>query len=469
MMIEEPSLLALYGRFHPLVLHFPIALLISAAGFEVYRIVKRDQTAVAGASRAILIAGAVSALIAATMGLVLSVSGSGHEGETIAAHRFWGLMVAGLAILATVLRIGADLGQTWLVNLHRGALGGCVLAVFIAGHYGGAMTHGEDFISSAAPRPIAGLFGGEGEKEDVRLGNDHFSNVIEPILQDNCYKCHSAASQRGGLRLDAAAAAMAGGDSGAPAIVAGRPVESELVRRLFLPRDDKKAMPPDGRPRPSAEEIVALMDWITSGAAWAGENLAPAPIPEDALGEALELAEPELIAALSAVGAQVSTLSRMTPLLAVDLTQAEGNIEDVLADVTEYIAWVRLPEDESANTLVEILVRAPRLTRIDARNAPLNDAALKALSVGAKELRRINLVGTKVTSDGVRRLSKLEHLEAVYLWNSGVASADLEKLSRLLAPAKIYSVATLRLDETLDTAGQDAQLNDSTRYSSEQR
>ena len=44
---------------------------------------------------------------------------------------------------------------------------------------------------------------------------------IKPLLAKNCYECHGAQKQRAGLRLDTAASARKGGNSGA-AIVPAR-------------------------------------------------------------------------------------------------------------------------------------------------------------------------------------------------------------------------------------------------------
>jgi len=86
------------------------------------------------------------------------------------------------------------------------------------------------------------------------------------ILRRNCFECHGPDKQEGGLRFDDGKAALAGGDSGI-VIAPGRPGESEIVRRVTLPRTDDEAMPPQGRGL-SPREIDAVRHWIASGAAW---------------------------------------------------------------------------------------------------------------------------------------------------------------------------------------------------------
>ncbi|HCN77075.1 MAG TPA: hypothetical protein DIT13_07775, partial [Verrucomicrobiales bacterium] len=53
-----------------------------------------------------------------------------------------------------------------------------------------------------------------------------------------------------------AEALLKGGDTG-PAIVSGKPDESELVKRMSLPGDHDDIMPPKGGPLPAADiELV---------------------------------------------------------------------------------------------------------------------------------------------------------------------------------------------------------------------
>ena len=93
-----------------------------------------------------------------------------------------------------------------------------------------------------------------------------FVKDVRPILRRACFECHGAEKHEGGLRFDQRDAALRGGDSGR-VLIAGRPEESELLRRVSLPRGHEDAMPPRGKPL-SAREIKVLRDWIASGANW---------------------------------------------------------------------------------------------------------------------------------------------------------------------------------------------------------
>src|SRR5262245_57506736 len=86
---------------------------------------------------------------------------------------------------------------------------------------------------------------------------------VKPILARHCYACHGVEKQRSGLRLDTAARALAGGNSGA-AIVPGKSRTSRLIQAV-TGQNDVKLMPPK-EPRLDAKEIALLKAWIDQGA-----------------------------------------------------------------------------------------------------------------------------------------------------------------------------------------------------------
>ena len=58
-----------------------------------------------------------------------------------------------------------------------------------------------------------------------------FARDIQPIFAQSCYQCHGDKVQMAGLRLDAKAMAMRGGQSGA-VIIPGKSKDSLLYRRV---------------------------------------------------------------------------------------------------------------------------------------------------------------------------------------------------------------------------------------------
>ena len=91
---------------------------------------------------------------------------------------------------------------------------------------------------------------------------DYFKQ-IKPVLRERCFACHGALKQEGGLRLDTAALAIKGGESGA-AIKPGD-VESSLLLKRITATDESQRMPPEGEPL-KPDQIAALRNWIAQKA-----------------------------------------------------------------------------------------------------------------------------------------------------------------------------------------------------------
>ena len=107
-----------------------------------------------------------------------------------------------------------------------------------------------------------------------------FTARVAPILDRHCTLCHGAEKQKAGLRLDSFEHLMRGAESG-DVLKPGNVKGSELFRRVTLPATDEEAMPSDGKPPLSADEIKIIELWIASGAS-ATKPLADfptAPVP----------------------------------------------------------------------------------------------------------------------------------------------------------------------------------------------
>src|SRR3954454_19148642 len=72
-----------------------------------------------------------------------------------------------------------------------------------------------------------------------------FNRDVRPLLSRYCFKCHGPddGARKAKLRLDGREAALKGGRSEEPAVVPGKPDDSELVRRI-LADDPNRIMPP---------------------------------------------------------------------------------------------------------------------------------------------------------------------------------------------------------------------------------
>ncbi|HEX6986176.1 MAG TPA: DUF1549 domain-containing protein, partial [Planctomycetaceae bacterium] len=101
-------------------------------------------------------------------------------------------------------------------------------------------------------------------------GEIAFNRDVRPILSDNCFFCHGPdpKTREAGLRLDVRESALAALESGATAIVPGKPDESELVRRITSEDEFERMPPPEHTKRLTPEQIAILTAWVEQGAAY---------------------------------------------------------------------------------------------------------------------------------------------------------------------------------------------------------
>ncbi|MFT4542105.1 MAG: putative membrane protein/mono/diheme cytochrome c family protein [Planctomycetota bacterium] len=128
------------GRFHPLLVHFPIALLSLAPLVELLSILLGTSRLKDVASFC-LIVGAITAVKAAVLGWFLSYEVS-QKGD-LDLHRWLGVGTAGLAVL---LAIAVFRKPGWRLP------GMVLLALLVAftGHIGGELSWGEDWLNYPA-------------------------------------------------------------------------------------------------------------------------------------------------------------------------------------------------------------------------------------------------------------------------------------------------------------------------------
>src|SRR5437773_7414007 len=93
-----------------------------------------------------------------------------------------------------------------------------------------------------------------------------FNEQIRPLLNTHCVKCHGGVKETGKLNLLFRDAALKGGKSGLPAVVPGKPEESEMIARLTTADEDAR-MPKKADPL-KPEQIALLKRWIAEGAQW---------------------------------------------------------------------------------------------------------------------------------------------------------------------------------------------------------
>ena len=88
--------------------------------------------------------------------------------------------------------------------------------------------------------------------------NRLWSTHIQPLLAENCFKCHGNIETKSGLSVMSPAEVLKGGDAG-PAVVPGKPEKSLLYK--YVQPDADPHMPPKGRSL-TVEETALIKRWI---------------------------------------------------------------------------------------------------------------------------------------------------------------------------------------------------------------
>ncbi len=278
----------LLGRLHPLVVHFPIGVLIVAFFLELLTL-KGKRAGLRDGIFAMVLIGAGAALFASLFGWLLSLSG-GYAGTTLNYHKWGGLATAALACITFyTLRKATKTRQKKAWQQYRICFTLCIVGITAAGHFGASLTHGAGYLTEVLPWNQTESKAGEllTEFRNVSDGGlathqlDKLNLEVRALFAHKCYKCHSTEKREGDLVLDNKEDLFAGGENGV-ILIAGDANNSEIIRRLNLPRDHEDVMPQKAKAL-AKDEIALIALWIDQGAHWADAELKIFPEAEMAL------------------------------------------------------------------------------------------------------------------------------------------------------------------------------------------
>ena len=434
-MTPPPDTLLLLGRFHPLLVHLPIGLIVLLAFLELLACWPRLQRANASAG-AILALAVPASIVTAVCGLLLSTGGS-YEERLLQWHKCTGIAVATMCVA-----LGLVYWRGWR-TLYRAGLLVTFGVVIVASHFGGSLTHGSDYLARYAPEPLRRLLGGSGSaapaaNAQVPLAERRvFADVIQPVLADNCISCHGPEKSKAGLRLDTHRGLLKGSEHG-PVVVAGKAADSEMIKRLVLPLGNEDHMPPQGKPQPSGEQVALLKWWVDAGTP-GDKKIGELRVP-GAIQEALD----RRFGAALASGGPPRLAAKPKPLVAA-LPIAEKISDDLdiaLGPLSQNDPWLQCNASIAGTNfgdrdLAALAPLAANLRWLDLAGTAVTDASMA--QVGAmRHLTRLHLQHTAVTDSGVARLGGLGELESLNLYGTAVTDAALETLKRLPKLRQLY-------------------------------
>ncbi len=294
-----------------------------------------------------------------------------------------------------------------------------------------------------------------------------FNKEILPLLEKHCLKCHKAAHEengkmqkpKGDIRLDAAWAILLGNKDVTP-VKPKDIAHSAIITVITLPRDDDKAMPPEGKGDPfTPAEILKLKTWITEGAdfdGWVGnlagkpaesQKTAPVSLKEreheklyKKLAAGLQPPAADVLKKLQSSGAQIASLMTGSPLLRVDFLKAVNQCDDntiaALAPIKNNIVQLDLARTRITDEAFKSISLMPRLTHLDLRKTKISDTGIAQLTA-LKNLVSLNLYGTEITDAAIASLSTIKTLKIITIFESKMTEAGVNQLKTALPQADI--------------------------------
>ena len=238
------------GRFHPIILHLPIGGLIALFVMEIINSY-RPQLNLDSACSILLWFSVVTVIPSAVLGFILASSGN-YDDELLNLHKWLGWLTALVCIW--LLYFNSKSKKIYKVLLYAN-----VIFLLVAGHFGGQLTHGKDYLTKYMPVSMKKVLNIDDERNYLVVNRKidsfstdatYYTNQIKPIIENYCYKCHGQEKQKGDMRFDNIDWDMVNG------------FDAEKWN-MMLSQVNLGEMPPDDEPQLSNDDRRILVDWIT--------------------------------------------------------------------------------------------------------------------------------------------------------------------------------------------------------------
>ena len=431
--LSIPPWLQVVGRMHPMVLHFPVALVILYALTMLVFLFRKAKTddSITHIIDLLLLLAAFSSVCTALAGLFLSRE-EGYDPEALQWHKWSGVGVA-------VFTLGwyyfsKHLQAKKIVSLLTSMV--AIALISFAGHQGAGITHGQNFLLAPMlpekKQPVVSV-------EEAIV----FDHMVKPILETKCQSCHNNKKAKGELVMETEELLLKGGKHGK--LWDSTEVDlGLLLRRVHLPLEAKKHMPPQGKPQLTDEEVEIISQWIHKGSDF---KLKVADLPSgDTLVQlahsiftAAEMASYDFDEADPATVENLNTVNRVviaealgSPALSVNFFNSNLFHTDQLKDLSKIkkqVVTLDLAKMPIKDEDLKIISEFENLRRLNLSFTAITGATLPELSK-LKFLKSLSLSGTKVTAEHLKHLQSFPELKTVYTWNTPIAATDIDKIKQ---------------------------------------
>jgi uncharacterized membrane protein len=427
------------GRFHTLLVHLPIGILLVAVFFY-FLSSKEKFGALKSAVNVLLLLGAIAAVLSCISGFLLSQNGE-YESNTVSIHQWLGIALAVLTIITYMVAKKEKPFTKYLMII-------VALLIGVTGHLGGTLTHGEGYLTKSSStknnivlKPIRNV-------QQALV----YADVIQPILQTKCYSCHNASKQKGKLRLDDPNYILQGGEHG-KTIVPNNVTESELIKRILLSDDNDDHMPPLSKPQLSKLQIDLLQWWVANGATFSKnvhefrqhetvkkhlvslQQLDISDVNTTATTQVatnIEKAPDSLILRLSALGVSISPIAKGSNFLAINFAAVNSVLPQHLAllgALSKQIVSLKIGGTSLTDEQLAIIAKLSNLNQLSLEKTQITNRGLAQLNT-LSLLDILNVSQTKINAEGLKNLSGLKNLKKLFLFGNGISVASYNLLQK---------------------------------------
>jgi uncharacterized membrane protein len=413
--VQVPPMLQVAGRLHPLLLHFPIVLIIMywlwlmAAAKNA-----NSSTALQAIGDWLFLFAVASTVTTALLGFLLGRE-TGYDAQSLQWHLWLGTGSALYLVFWYAWLKNASL----LINrlLATIAVGG----IAIAAHLGGEITHGKGFVTAPLATP----------KDSAKQVNPDtallFADLVQPILQAKCINCHNPAKQKGELDMSTQALLLKGGKNGVLWDTAALG-NSLLLHRIHLPESEEEHMPPAGKAQLTSQEKYILWSWIKHGASFTA-SAATLPATDSLKTIAGSLYGRQEQTSFNFKAASAATIATLTNNYRV--------LEPIALESPALKADFFGAAFYSSSQLTDLLKVKDQLVYLSLAKMPVTDEDLAVISK-FRELRKLNLSFTNITGKNLQLLTSLPHLQQLSLSGTAVSGAAVKMLAGMASLQKVF-------------------------------
>lgn len=435
-------LLPLFGRFHPLFVHLPIGILFF--GVLLIFLSKKGKTNFSNVIPIAFLAGTVFAFLSAISGF-LQYQHEGYTWDSVQIHLIFGWStVAFSAWLYFSFRSKPDITKNRKIQSS-----GLLLILILTGHFGGNITHGDDYLFEVLPSGLQSFLGIEIEQsKPLELPTENweeiafFDGAIQPILNHNCTSCHNPKNLKGDLDLTSAKGLLEGGEDG-KIVNQGNAENSKLFSRLILPKEDEEHMPPEEKRQPRKAEIELIKAWIESGGSM-DQTLGDSKVSTSLISQffakeefpfypktTLKAISSDTLSKLREKGFFIENIALDNPLLRVsciNFPAFEDKDWELLNSVSDHIAYLDLSGSKATQAILELIGTSSNITVLKLNGLEISGKNLFSLK-NCTNLKLLYLNSTAISMESLSLLDGHPTLEKVYVFKTPASNQEKVRFS----------------------------------------